>query len=194
VNILSVDWDYFFPDIDGYDWGHHEESALLYETIWSLRAGNRDMSGKNRAVDHIRPDKSKLDGFWNRIQTVKMPPMFMAVCESHKSLYEWIEANRGCIKNVEITNFDAHHDFGYGHKTELNCGNWAYHAMKKKLIKKYHLVYPEWRKEHPEAMTNKPTSVHYGSISPVEYYAGIFICRSSCWTPTWADDEWVKFI
>jgi len=196
MKILSVDWDFFFPNIDGYDWGHHEESAFLYEAVWSIRAGNHDMFGKHAlATDAVRPDPKKLRGFWQK--ACGGTTAFLAICESHKAMYEWVTANQRAMSNLSITNYDSHHDFGYRKdNSKLDCGNWAKHLLQERRLKEYHVVYPEWRKDHPESFptTERPTSIRYGMPDKTECYTGVFICRSSCWTPTWADKEWTKFI
>jgi hypothetical protein len=191
INILSIDWDGFFPDITGFDWGAHEEAPFLFESIWAIRAGNRCMVTKKRAVDHVRPDQSKLNGFWDRV--VKNEPAALVICESHKSLYDWLKSNPLFHGGV-VQHFDAHHDFGYRKDIgKLDCGNWAYCAKKDGIIKEHHVVYPEWRKDAPERFVEQPDSVRYG-LPDQKKYAVVFICRSSCWTPTWSDREWLKFI
>jgi hypothetical protein len=29
MKILSIDWDWFYPDSMPYDWGHNEENAMI---------------------------------------------------------------------------------------------------------------------------------------------------------------------
>jgi hypothetical protein len=31
-------------------------------------------------------------------------------------------------------------------------------------------------------------------LPPKDAYDIVFICRSSCWTPSWCDDKWLAFI
>jgi len=190
ISILSVDWDYFFPNVDDYDWTHNEEGSLYFEMIWSLRPGNARLGDPSKvAVETVRPDRKLLDGFWGR--TVKMMPWGLIVAESHADLYRVVIESIQPAR-VEITNFDAHHDAGYGMKMEPNCGNWAERFHKGKKLDRYELVYPPWRKDDPEGKL--PRFAKVIDPPPARRYDFIFICRSGCWTPTWADREWLEFI
>jgi len=190
VSILSIDWDWFFPNVGPYDWTHNEENPLFFETIWSLRPGSMHIMDPTRvAVEEIRPDRALLDGFWER--TVKMIPMALFVAESHLDLYRIVsESIRP--KRVEVVNFDAHHDTGYGLGAKPNCGNWAEHFHKEKKLARYEVVYPPWRKAEPEG--KMPRFVKVIEPPPARRYDFVFVCRSGCWTPTWADREWLDFI
>ncbi len=53
MNILSIDWDYFFPDTSEYDWGHNENSIML-DFIWSTRCISRSLKDRTkRAIAEI---------------------------------------------------------------------------------------------------------------------------------------------
>jgi len=193
VSILSVDWDWFFPSTDDFDWGHSEDKTIFFEMIWGFRAGNKSLPGKRIAIDVMRPDRGRLEGFWER--TVRGFPWGLAICESHKDLYTLISESVQ-PRGVRITNFDAHHDGGYHrNEHELDCGNWARKLEEAKLLKEYAVVYPPWRKtqreKRPEGLkTFRWTLAH---PKPVRYDF-IYICRSGAWTPTWCDREWLEFI
>jgi len=194
LRVLSVDWDWMFPSTDEYDWGHSEDKAFFYDILWATRAGSVGMTNEKRAIDHVLPEE-RLNGFWKR--TLDGHPMFLAIVDSHKGLYEWLKANKAT--QADVVNFDAHHDFGYGRSKQLDCGNWARLGMDEGLIRSYRVVYPPWRKEDPEEdpRPKVPKSCRFElstELPPKDAYDAVFICRSSCWTPSWCDDKWLAFI
>jgi len=193
MTILSVDWDYFFPDPDWWDWGH-SEAPPFYEMLWDLRPGNKNLVTKEIAIDVYHPNSVLLDGFWERTLGEE-GNAFLAqlwLVESHKTMHD---AMYKLSKNfaLDIWNFDQHHDlYGSDKVTEVNCGNWA-KPFTRGRTHNYHIVYPPWRKEHPDTEFKGRCDVrfeHPGKLLPDV----IFVCRSSCWTPPWSDDKWLKFI
>jgi len=188
--LLSIDWDFFFPDVAPYDWGHIE-SPLFYETIWITRCASFNLLTKQLAIDTMLPDQELLKSFWEK--TVSGKPKQVFIADSHLELYKVLEKVGPCL----IDNFDAHHDFGYSDSfMQIDCGNWARKAMEYDLNPSYQLFYPEWRKECPETLKIKSGlfSIFFGLKKAPTHYDYIFVCRSSAWTPTWADTEWMKFI
>ena len=193
MRVLSVDWDYFFPDAFPFDWGHREES-LYFEAIWSMRVADRDRTGKS-VLDIMIPDKEVLRGFWKKVCLNN--PIMLYISESHADLGFILKD----LQTEELYNFDAHHDFCYGETipSDPDCGSWAGYLLKKNRLKKYHVIYPEWRKDSPE---NKPKimdqfsskiNIHH-EIPKMPSIDLVFICRSYAWTPPWADDAWKRFI
>lgn len=190
--ILSVDWDYFFPDTFEFDWGHRE-SPFFMEAIWALRAGNRGLHSNQRAIDKMRPDKERVCDFWGRFLR-QFPPRQIVIAESHLSLYRWMEDRN--IVGATVWNFDAHHDLGYG-CGKLNCGNWARRAAENCCMDEYHLVYPAWRKDGPEAEIPTLKGLKFDVRYEIPQISGrptVFICRSGSWTPTWSDAAWLRFV
>lgn len=189
IDILSVDWDSFFPDTLHYDWGHNEQSAMFFEMLWATRPGSVNMKTGKTAIEEIVP--SGWQGFWDRLDTT---PSTIVIAESHHDLFRVLETHG--IRGARIWNLDAHHDLGYSNGAEPSCENWAAHALKRGMASEYNLVYPEWRRGSPE---NKPTMA---SLPRPRYGVGdlrfspqmLFVCRSGCFSPTWADREWLEFV
>lgn len=180
TKILSIDWDYFFGNSFAYDWAH-KESMFFLEAIWSLRLTNHNLITGEEAFSTYKPKVPK--DFWGRILKGE-PIVFLA--ESHASITSLP------FKKAMITSLDAHHDCGYGQVRELDCGNWL--AFLKDRVKKYHLVYPSWRKVDAEGQPNrKPDTISWELPAPAEYDF-IFVCRSGCWTPPWYDHVFRKWI
>jgi hypothetical protein len=181
MKVLSIDWDWFFPDSAYYDWGHQENKFFL-EMIWHSRTSSRNFHTGAYALDEFVPSIPK--AFW-KLVTKNSTPIYVA--ESHASI------SALPLKDAIVTNLDAHHDCGYYVNPQLECGNWADHLHKQ--IKEYHLYYPKWRNEDDEVKPKrKPDSITMGLPAPDDYDY-IFVCRSGCWTPPWYDSRfksWLK--
>ena len=206
MRVLTVDWDYFFPDTFPYDWGHDESRAFFLEQIWWLRAGNRSLTNPaGTAYEEMVPHPSHRK-FWAGFSA----PKSLIVTETHADAFEalWMR------QNVELWNLDAHHDLGYS-KDEpaldtrgmmvdppVDCGNWAGRLVKFGGISSYHLVYPAWRKgrmECPAKVLRQKAGkakldVRYSAKGMPKEFDLIFLCRSGCWTPTWQDEAWMRLV
>jgi hypothetical protein len=199
--ILSVDWDYFFPDLLPYDWGH-QESPIYYDFIWHSRAASHNLLTKERAIDVVKPDPKLLDRFWERV--CPKAPKKLIVVESHAQIEQFI------TEESTIYNFDQHHDIQYTSLDSLDCGNWAGRAMRDNRLKKYVLVYPPWREKTPEGEPGerflgegwresrqfpqfKETQILFDVPADLPKFDTVFLCRSYAWTPTWSDDAWLEF-
>lgn len=181
--ILSVDWDYFFPNIDGFDWGMNEDNKFLYELVWHTRYDNKNIITKEKAKD-IKPTYN--GKFWRDKVSDKFVRNIV-ITDSHKEIDYFIRPFE------TIYNFDAHHDAGYGHEDKLDCGNWALNEN----IEDYHVIYPFWRKESEEREPHILLNCHFEDekdIFNAEDIDFVYVCRSSCWTPSWCDDHWLKFL
>jgi hypothetical protein len=188
MKILSVDWDYFFPNLLGYDWGHREGDVRFQELLWFFRVYNRNMLTGKFAIDEVQPSRRRLYKFWERVCT--HAPKELVIVDSHQEIYDL------CMFH-EVYNFDAHHDL-YD-EGKLSCENWARLALINNHITKYVLIYPPW---HRKLESNDK---HLLDLKGVEVFNRIprgfphkfdrvFICRSSAWTPPWCDKSWLRFI
>lgn len=176
MKVLSVDWDYFYPNDDNYDWGASEKSSFFFDAIWALRVADVNLLTGKPILQEYRPRGTK--NFWSQVRN--KPLLFIA--DSHKDLYSLL------IEPSVVVNYDAHHDFGYEDHGDVGCDNWARIAKERGLITEYHLIYPVWRKLETETDTLNPgiTSVRYSPPTPSKYDF-IFVCRSGAWTPPWHD-------
>ena len=195
MNILSIDWDYFFPDNFDFDWAMDESRFLFYETIWPIRWSHMNLITKQLAKNIYHPDLQLLNGFLDKI-LINSDPSLLSIADSHTDIKHLINLFPA---KVNIYNFDQHHDIYYGNElpkkeSQLNCGNWVGYFLNR--IESYHLYYPPWRESNLEH-TGK--LLHTNSVSftipknPPSFQM-IFICRSSPWTPSWSDNKWIEFI
>ncbi len=195
INILSVDWDYFFPHDTFclFDWAANDENEILKEIVWSIRASEINIK-RQKSIEYVIPNENKFNGFWDKV--CHNNPLNLYICDSHLELYKIVEKLSKRHKNINVYNFDAHHDLYVS--TNLNCGNWVYYALKNNYISEYNLIssdkilYYEFDiNKFPNFKDRIKTSSIIETINDVYL---IFICRSSPWTPTWSDDKWLKFI
>ena len=200
MKILSIDWDYFFPDPSNYDWGLNEGSTEIMKSvydhiIWSHRWNNIKVFGKNKgshkALDYYKPDLEKLKDFWEKI--IIGEPKRIIIADSHLELYYIINDLSSMGADIkEVVNIDAHHDYGYEQLLEVDCGNWAYFITD--IVEDYYLYYPEWRIQREEECINSLEGIIYYGLPKPDNYDLIFLCRSSGWTPPWSDNVFLYFI
>jgi hypothetical protein len=182
MKILSIDFDYFFPNDCWYDWGHNENYSIFFESIWKFRVNDIHLRTRESVLDVFVPTISH--DFWSLI--TNKPDLYIA--ESHSSIWPFIAK----YKPATIYSLDAHHDCGYNVLTHIDCSNWGVHALISGS--RLHIIYPAWRKEELEnAPSQKPTSINYTLPDP-QGYDIVFICRSGCWIPTWTDHFFQEFV
>ena len=202
MRILSIDWDYFFPPSQEYDWGAHEDNPIFHEVIWYARCNARNIITREHVLDEYIPTIP--DTFWNIV--TNNPPM--VVSNSHLGIWPYIKDNR----DIYLTNIDAHHDCGYGTEEEtkrmlcsrssqIDCSNWGLFGCYEHKIRQFIQVYPLWRSTHVESWESSPKSSAVGlvweeqcQLPMPKAYDLVFVCRSSCWTPPWYDTRFSEFL
>jgi len=191
--ILSVDWDYFFPDSHTYDVGMSESHGpLVQEILWSHRASCHSLTTKAALLDEYVPTIPK--DFWGRVVSGRPERFFVA--DSHLKLWGVLEP----LMFAQVTSLDAHHDCGYNKQTvaAVNCGSWGYWGRKTAVVGRLDLWYPKWRRGTKEPLSGRsrfyrPTTMSYG-LPPAAEYDIVFVCRSGAWTPPWYDDLFLRFV
>lgn len=194
--ILSVDWDYFqnvsadtlrncYPD--GYD-----APTDISEMTWGAHYAEKG--------DDI--EKVSLSNEYNTLRDIlarqrRTTPVMVA--NSHAHIYNFIAKYTGAHEQVNIVNVDMHHDIANGN-TQLDCGNWIQHIIKRNNLSKQNL---KWI-HNPvsfEAYT-LGTDCDNAAICTIndidggtsldaiknEKYDLIFIARSDQWSPPHLDD------
>lgn len=201
ATLVSLDWDFMFPSVDGYDWGHRE-AMLFIEQLWVFRYGEHDLFTKEVAHEKLRVDKTRYSMIVKKVLT-GLNPQAICVSESHAAIVEFVESvwpKR--LGGIELWNFDAHHDSGYG-QDKLECGNWVLSLVKKDTLREYTLVYPDWRKAEPEGgfNPNKFQRCHVRTMYASDFKKVanndirlLFVCRSGAWTPPWEDGRWLSLL
>lgn len=200
MNLLSVDWDFFFPvpasgpDSFLYDWGHQEAPFFITGPLWPIRASvfwqiGRDLPGLSG--DQV--------GFWDRFRIADGATLYLA--ESHSAAAE------GDVRSgiTHVSSFDAHHDLGY-RDTDLravvagtvSCGAWAlFYALSGADVR---VRYPAWMSDplDRDPLTPAcPVPVDRATADPAEtlpVFDRVFVCRSGAWVPPWHDDAFLAFV
>lgn len=177
-------------------------------SIWPLRTINHNLITGEAALDVFHPNDG-YKNFWE--EYIEKPPKKIYIAESHLEMYFLLELLKERFKRrINVWNFDAHHDLGYSKEERtghtVDCASWAWFGLQEKKIFNYHLIYPEWRKDTPEAenpldfCNGKRVTADHGRLWRIAKEASyespdyVFICRSPSWTPSWADDKWLEFI
>lgn len=200
MNLLVVDWDYFFPEAGPgnphwllYDWGHNENSSLYYGFLWVVRAAGFDRAGVPRPVT-----SGEEVGFWSRFNIARTATLFYA--ESNVAV-----VNRKIYGGSRVSGlwlYDAHHDGGYKRTLEeitkdqhVSCEDWtAFFHLKHGT--QLHVRYPRWKSwalEEPEPAVPLDRRVDDGG-SPRVLFDRVFVCRSGAWTPPWLDQAFFRFL
>ncbi len=193
MNLLSVDWDYFVPSIDGeFALGAAEGfSDDMVDALWDARAAQLLAGG--RALPGTSGDE---EGFWDRFAL--RPPAALFYADSHA------QAAHPALRHqyAQVWNFDAHHDAGYEGALEdvfrlgwVGCANWMcyYHLQGAAL----HVRYPGWRGgamvRELGPLCGVDRAVDDWAEVPVVFDA-VFVARSGALTPPWLDDGFDRFI
>lgn len=192
MNLLSIDWDYFFPNISEYDWQMNENKFIYYELIWHIRWSTHNIKGTKIAKDAFHINNNLLNDFWEKVLEQSFP-IILYCTDAHTDIKRVFQEFPH--ETFNVWNFDQHHDLGYSGNDPnlLDCGNWADYFKDK--IDTYNLVYPSWRLKKGEDIDFDPAiKVHYKIPSALPKFDVIFICRSSPFTPPWNDKQWLNFI
>lgn len=209
MNLLVVDWDYFWPVMEPgnpkldstwvfYDWGHSETSELapfLYEAVWYGRA-----AGFVRAKLPL-PETTGLEKtFWKRFRFAPTARLFFA--NSNVQAYNE-RVRRGMNHGDQLWLFDAHHDSG-GYRYNLiqtmkrehvECEDWMVpYAFRGVDL---HMRYPRWRDYgltcEPDPIVSVDRQVDDEAAVDVTFNR-VFVCKSGAWTPAWGDEQYTQFL
>lgn len=167
-----------------------EGLSPIDEMLWHIRYWNVGIISRKYAHEIARPITTDIELFWIKTLRETIDPI-VVVADSHADIAQFIQH---APQRVKVWNFDQHHDSGYERlrrdEDRINCGNWAYKLSTK--IKEYNLIYPNWRRdfEEPRALI-EPNNTFYHLYDDFPCFDLIFICRSSPWAPSWADDDWL---
>jgi hypothetical protein len=204
MNLLVVDWDYFFPNKETdphdwplWDWGHSEghSEGLLRDILWPSRAFAFWRSG----MELPQVNEELAQSFWSRFTIAPRAQLFYA--DSNR--YAAHERVMRYVTN-EVWLFDAHHDSGYRagavgrvlSEQNVTCEDWmiAYDLTGCAL----HVRYPKWRgspgfEEEPEFSVDIASDDEEPMPNPV--FDRVFVCRSGTWVPPWTNDaRFMNFI
>lgn len=214
LNLLVVDWDFFFPNpsysaVIGeeamlYLWDHKEAPAYLGPLVWSGRASSFIRNGMEL------PYAQGYERFWDRFNfnpdgvsvlygdsnlwAGKIMPSTMGLDEEYETADAW----------ARVSLWDAHHDCGYPgtgtleewrQRGTVSCEDWmlVHHDAGSALD----VTYPGWRVKvgqvEPEPLVPVDRRVDDGTDPDLEYHA-VYVCRSGAWVPPWCDNQFTEFL
>jgi hypothetical protein len=186
--LLSVDFDYFVPEKQEYDFGH-SETLMFLSMIWSTRMFY---------YDHIKTTGGE-EQFWNLLNSkVSVVKSGTFVSESHAYAHSLLHG----IGHIILV--DAHHDCWYGDslgidKTvkDIYCHNWVREWLKGNKKRRVTWVQPEWSVGNfsvPTDLLDRVTVISEGDDWGVKQIDRVHICRSGCWVPPWLDQKFINFV
>lgn len=217
---LSIDWDYFinasslerenyFPD------GREYEEDSICDFIWStkysfpasVRQCETDLKmGKYSPLLNIEVDQNKLRGLRSLIDEIisrhpshSDPEFYVRITESHADAFYFVDSLTKPEETFKVANIDYHHDL-YSYDDTLTCGNWVLKLKESRPNMQY-----EWinRNDSESCVEDIPEGFEYVeteswvTICSQEFInncAGIFICRSSMWSPPHLDPHLVRLV
>lgn len=200
VNLLVVDFDFFFPnrsfDVQQWqlwDWAHNEKYPHEFQNLilWPTRAASFISHGMD-----LPGLSGEEETFWDRFRFRKHVDLFYA--DSNMFAIE-----PQVYRNIDsVWLFDAHHDAGYHRDANhivasqrVDCGEWM--VMYDALGADLHVRYPQWvRLDHEsddEFLDTQHPKVELDQRidDPAEEFPRfdrIFLCRSGSWVPPWVED------
>lgn len=193
---LSIDWDFFFDD-SHYDWGH-QESPFFIETIWSMRALDMKIAGK----EYTEYAPKGVDQFLHMLKAHNLTPPALYIGESHLYAYGYFMAFPPDL----ILHFDSHADMSPKHPEYLDCENWLYWLLKRKPKTNCLWIVPKHHDPKSEGnnLAKLPNFkyVRYGWFDDIWKQKETrtktdvimsYMCRSGGWTPPWNDGDFDKF-
>lgn len=208
MTLLSVDWDFFWPEPFGlgigdpkrlYDWGTREDLVPgIMDYLWHSRAAGflRNEMELPRVNDEWRT-------FWQKFDLSKCEALFVG--NSHMWAGSAAVAHR-LGDWTEVVNFDAHHDLGYGFpligendQYTLTCENWLsfYSDVVGSLTT---VVYPNWKinafKLEPHYQAESPTinRMFDREFTRIIEPTVVVVARSGAWVPPWCDNAFNEFV
>lgn len=213
MNLLSIDFDFFFPEpnsgqeIQLYDWGH-KETPMFINDLWEIRA-----SGFLRHGLPLPMTTGEEVGFWDQFQFTKNAKLYVSESHAFAAIRDLSKRFKGNAKGPHsIWSFDAHHDLGYKEnaaatifKGEVQCGDWLlFYALTTQA--KIHVRYPSWKtwafeyeSDYAPGFNHKALDVdiqivddHNTKEMPI--FDAVFVCRSGAWVPSWCDEAFFSFL
>lgn len=208
---VNIDWDFFFKEEEDWDWGHRE-ALIFLELMWyhrfesfalSPRLGQQDLEQFYQPSPLYKHFKTKLEAlgfdFSNAVLVV-----------GDSNLGAW--STFSSLPVTYVYNFDYHHDVAYHDlNTQVDCGNWLGQLLRKKKQLSATVVYPTQERLKREfkfplkgrtanmiegwLMKSRLGSKAIKTLEPKKRKVSfLFICRSGCWTPPWADTKFLELV
>ena len=187
IKVLSIDFDYFqntTRELLNYYPDKLDVQPEIGEALWKIQYklyGNK--------VNQVKLNKELFEDLKELLEVQNENTKVM-ITEGHEKIYSFITSNfKG--KQIEIYNIDMHHDI-VNDSTEMDCGNWISHIMKKFKIKLNWMC----RQISTDGESWKIKNQFKMYIDKIIGFEAdlIFICRSDPWTPPHLDKYFSEII
>jgi len=185
LNILSIDWDFFFSGASEFGGGCSYCSWKGCKRFWD----DENYYPRPKVRDDVeRPEADPFDQLFGHPVDVHKAELYVAEC--HADI--WPILTEKCF----VAHLDAHADTASEFSTEfrwnskkpwqdfLYCGNWLRRAQQRKRTSSKWLIDPieiEFGFKRKHAWTRKR-------------YKRVFICQSKPWTPRGWDRRFYQFV
>jgi hypothetical protein len=193
--VLSIDWDFFFPEANSVDgncrfcsW-HKSCKNNNGESLCDSRPTVLNRASAGCRYDQVgspsRCDFSRFKPYGLTPRRLHGADLFVAEC--HADIYSLLGTA------TQVVNFDAHDDYG-DHDWQLCCGSWAGQGIKTRKISHYQWVsnYIHDLKEAEHFYSTKDFC-ESGCLHLPSHFNAVFLCLSRPWTPKSYDRHFARF-
>lgn len=172
INFLSVDWDYFFPSFDEFNWLELNDPFFIYDMIWPIRYASKVISKNVIARDYYNPVWF-FKNFWDYL--IKISPKMVFIYDNQESLIKVLRLTN----DINLIHFDQHengldklfkkHNLKLSNQKTItsNWGSRDFQVLGKLL--------PDFKKAYPN-------------------FDIVFVYRNPKFTSSWNDKKWIRFI
>lgn len=171
INLLSVDWDYFFPNFNEFDWLEISDPYLIYDLIWPIRYATKAIGRNIIARDYYNPVWF-YEHFWKYL--IKTSPKSIFIFDHPEDINVVLET---FLEEINIVSFDQH-DNGLEKIIDID------------KIVEYNLIFPRW--DCKDFQVKGKLLLEFKREYPV--FDAIFVYRNPKYTSSWNDGKWINFI
>jgi hypothetical protein len=168
---LSIDWDYFVRSLYAWDWGHQESAFYMSGGMWEIRMSSLLANGLDitQEMDPARWSNPRPWTFWSILDQLGYDFSFIGATKEILGSENFVVADSHAVAGPVfngvaeelgppdiIINFDAHHDMGYGSKSQVDamvksgqvdCAMWLRALASRFPETNISVIYPDWRLE-----------------------------------------------
>jgi hypothetical protein len=189
--IVSIDWRFFVKEDPALGWEHKEDESFLVDDWEKRRHKVLPSDPKNGLTVTERVDLTKVVPFVGDpvgiVQFIVNISRLnrLLIAESHSKILDGLDGKR----DLEIFNFDAHHD--------LDKGEWGHRLITEGRVVSWTQIYPSWRREFPDTPAPECGAIFtdvFPRLKPASVIDMIFLCRSGHYTPPEYDAEFNKLV
>lgn len=183
INILNVNWDYFFPNFSDFNWLEEiTEPFFIYDMIWVIRYSSKAKQRNVLARDYYNP-VWMYKCFWE--YTLIDPCLkTIVICDEQTKISRILNLIK---EDIVVYSFSRNEGFEET-KSGVNEKNWLYYYQDK--ISDYHWFKPNWNSIDFQVKGKLLGEFKYNYPK----FDIVFVCRSPSKTSSWNDKKFNCFI